>query len=220
INMAYALASDLRVDIEFVPFDRATLAQQLAADDFDVVMSGLVGTLERSEAMWHTSPYMDVRLAFVVPDYEVRRFRSLETLRTRRGLRIGYVDLSRGFVERLKQRMRHAELVELETNRVFFEARSQDLDALLISAESGAAFTLLYPEYEVVVPAHTEVSLPLFYAIGANDAEMRDFLEHWVDLRKMDGTMEEYYDHWILGKNSNDKGARWCIGRDVLGWLD
>jgi hypothetical protein len=69
-------------------------------------------------------------------------------------------------------------------------------------------------------PAETNVSLPLFYAIGARDAQMREFLEHWVGLHKLDGTMQEYYDHWILEKNANSKKPRWCIARDVLGWLD
>ncbi|MCH5375941.1 MAG: cation:dicarboxylase symporter family transporter, partial [Planctomycetes bacterium] len=54
ISMAHALARDLGVGIEFVRFDRDRLAEQLADDCFDVVMSGLVATLERAEKMQHT----------------------------------------------------------------------------------------------------------------------------------------------------------------------
>jgi len=94
------------------------------------------------------------------------------------------------------------------------------LDALLISAESGSAYTLIYPEFEVVVPDGLQVSLPLFYVIGARDAEMRDFLEHWVTLRRADGTIAEYYDHWILGKLANSAKPRWSVIRDVLHWVE
>ena len=141
VNMAHALAGDLGVRIEFVRFDRKTLATQLGQDDFDVVMSGLVGTLERSEAIQHTAPYMDVTLALVVPDYRVREFKSIEAMQQAEGLRIGFVDLSRGFAERLRALLPQADLVEVRTNGEFFESDEHELDALLISAESGAAFT-------------------------------------------------------------------------------
>ncbi len=220
INMAHALARDLGVTIEFVRFDRRTLATQLAEDDFDVVMSGLVGTLERAEVMQHTDPYLDVTLALVVPDYRVRRFRSLAAMQQVDNLRIGFVDLSRGFVDRLRLLLPRAELIELPTNGEFFETETHGLDALLISAESGSAFTLLYPDFEVVIPDGTQVSLPLFYAIGGRDARMRDFLEHWLDLREKDGTIREYYEHWILGKLRQQARRRWCVIRDVLEWVD
>ena len=220
INMAHALARDLDVSIEFVRFNRKTVADQLANDDFDLVMSGLVGTLERSKQMHHSDSYMDVTLALVVPDYRVRSFQSFEALREERDLRIGFVNLSRGFVNRLQAKLPNAELVELWTNREFFDERWKDVDGLLISAESGSAFTLLYPEFEVVVPDGRRMSLPLFYAIGARDAEMANFLNHWVELKKKDGTTQDYYDHWILGKTSSSKSRRWCIIRDVLHWVE
>ena len=121
ISMAHELARDLGVRIEFVPFDRATLADQLAADHFDVVMSGLVGTLERAESMPHTKPYMDLTLALVVPDYRVRSFKSVELMRQTPGLRLGFVDVSRGLVDRMQARLPNAEFVELATNQQYFD---------------------------------------------------------------------------------------------------
>lgn len=220
MDMAHALAKDLGVTIEFVRFDRSTLAEQLNSDHFDVVMSGLVGTIDRAGAMEHTQPYMDVTLGLVVRDHRARSFRGLDSLRRMKGLRIGFVDLSRGFVARLQESLPNASLIELRTNQEFFENDGEELDALLISAESGSAFTLLYPNFEVVVPAELRVKLPLFYAIGSKDREMDDFLDHWISLRHKDGTIQEYYDHWILGKTANARQSRWSIIRDVLKWVD
>lgn len=220
VNLAHALAQDLGVTIEFVRFDRATLAEQLHDDHFDLVMSGLVGTLERSEAMRHSRSYLDVTLGLVAADYRAAQFKSLSSIRQVRDLRIGFVDLSRGFVARLKQALPEANLVEIRNNRDFFEQPDLSLDALLISAESGSAFTLLYPGHEVAVPQELNVKLPLFYVVAGEDQETRDFLDHWVELRKKDGTFSEYYQHWILGKLKRAGGKRWCIIRDVLRWVD
>jgi ABC-type amino acid transport substrate-binding protein len=94
------------------------------------------------------------------------------------------------------------------------------LDALLISAESGSAYTLLYPEFQVVVPAGASVKLPLFYALGTRDDKFLEFLNHWLSMRKHDGTTQEYYEHWILGKSAGSTARRWCVIRDVLHWVD
>jgi Na+/H+-dicarboxylate symporter len=218
VSMAHALARDLGVRIEFVRFERSILEQELQQDCFDVVMSGLVGTLERSERMMHTQPYMDVTLSLVVPDYRVRQFRTFDSMREFPDLKIGFVDLSRGFVDRLQLLLPDAELIELPTNVEFFERAHPECDALLISAESGSAFSLFYPDFEVVVPDTNRVTLPLFYAIAGRDDEMRDFLEHWVLLRRKDGTLQEHYEHWILGKSKTAKRRRWSVVRDVWGW--
>lgn len=220
IDMAHALAKDLGVSIEFVRFDRDTLADQLAQDDFDVVMSGLVGTLERAEKMQHTEPYMHVTLGLVVPDFRGRDFKTLASLQAKSNLKIAFVDLSRGFVRRLQSDLPNAEFIELSTSQEYFEKEWENVDAFLISAESGSAFSLFYPGFEVVVPEGLRAELPLFYAIGARDTEMRDFLEHWVRLRKGDGTTQDYYDHWILGKKRKGTEPRWSIIRNVLHWID
>ena len=110
-------------------------------------------------------------------------------------------------------------LIELKSNREFFEHAHRELDALLISAESGSAYTLFYPEYEVIVPEGPRIALPLFYAVGARDAELRRFLDYWVSLRKKDGTLQDHYEHWILGKRPAAATPRWCVIRDVLGWV-
>ena len=219
-DMAHALAKDLGVTIEFVRFDRNTLIEQLEDDHFDVVMSGLVGTLERAEAMAHTEAYLDVTLGLVVRDYRAAQFRTVEQLRRIGGLKIGFVDLSRGFVGRLQQSLPTVDLVELATNQSFFDEAHSKLDALLISAESGSAFTLLYPEFEVVVPPELKTSLPLFYAIGNRDAVMREFLQHWISLRRKDRTVQKYYDHWVLGKSQSNNGPRWSVIRNVLKLVD
>jgi len=53
---------------------------------------------------------------------------------------------------KIEEKFPRAELIELQSQRDFFEQESDEPDALLTSAEAGAAWTLLYPDYEVIVP--------------------------------------------------------------------
>jgi Na+/H+-dicarboxylate symporter/ABC-type amino acid transport substrate-binding protein len=218
INLAHQLARDLNVSIEFVRFDRSRLAEQMRDDHFDIVMSGLTGTAERSEAMQHTDIYMDVTMAIVAPDYRIRDFASIERIEQQGSLRIGFVDANSSFAERFRELLPNVELVEIDSNGDYFDGDWKRLDALLISAESGSAFTLMYPDFEVVVPTGAKVSMPLFYAVGQREEEMTDYLEHWVQLRKRDGTMQQMYDYWILGKRPGRPEPRWSLIRH-LGWV-
>ncbi|MGY8770685.1 MAG: cation:dicarboxylate symporter family transporter [Pirellulales bacterium] len=218
IDMAHALANDLGVDLEFVKFTRNRVVQQLNDDDFDLVMSGLMATVERSEAMTHTDPYMNVTLALMVLDHRARDFRSREVIARQEGLKVGYFDLSRGFLKRMQEKNPGVEFVKLDTAQEFFVSKSEEIDAMLISAESGSAYSMLHPKFQVVVPQGSHVSIPLYYGVGNRDSDMREFLENWIMLRTKDGTMQEKYDHWILGKNQSVRPPRWSILRNVLKW--
>jgi ABC-type amino acid transport substrate-binding protein len=93
-----------------------------------------------------------------------------------------------------------------------------DIDAFMMPAESAAAFTLLHPEYTVVVPQPDPVKLP--YAFGtANGAEdIADAVNEWIVFALSEGMVTRAYDYWILGKGADNRGPRWSILRNVLGW--
>jgi ABC-type amino acid transport substrate-binding protein len=93
------------------------------------------------------------------------------------------------------------------------------MDALVIHAESGAAWTLLYPDYSVVNPLQHRDSAPLSMAVGGFDLVLEETLNTWITLQKMNGTMDRLFDHWIQGKEFGSHKPRWCILRDVLHWV-
>jgi Na+/H+-dicarboxylate symporter len=219
VNMAHFLARDMGVRLEFVPINRDHLFQESEDDYFDIAMSGIAATLDRAEQLTHTTPYMELTLAFVVPDHEIRRFSSITELRRRKAIRVGITDTAAAYTARIYEQLPNVELVPLVSAKQYFQEKWMNLDALMISAEAGAAHTLYNPEYEVVVPDGLRINLPLFYIVSHHDIEFRDFLEHWMLIRKKDGTFEKNYAHWILGQSLDLPQPRWCIARDVLGWL-
>jgi ABC-type amino acid transport substrate-binding protein len=124
------------------------------------------------------------------------------------------------FAAKARESLPLAKVVPIKSYRDFFENNNDEVDALVTGAEVGAAWTLLYPGYDVVVPKPVPMVVPLGYAAAHGDTEMADFLSHWIDLKKKDRTIEKLYNYWILGQGALEKKVRWSIIRNVLHWVE
>ena len=218
IDLVTRLANDLNVGIELVGFRSETLAQQLADDHFDIALSGLTDSLERTSVMLMSEPYLVVNMALLVKDHERSAFEDEAVINRRKHLRIGV--MKGGYFEkRTAEHFPNAEIVPLDSPRQFFEEGWRELDALATHAESGAAWTLVYPNYTIVNPLQRRDSAPVSVAIAGFDVVLDDTLNTWITLLKMDGTIDRLFDHWMLGKNAGPNAPRWSIMRDVLHWV-
>ncbi len=225
IDMAQRLAQELDVTIEFVPFAFNSLSRHLDDDYFDIAMSGVYGTAEQSGDIRISDPYLFATMSLVVPDHRDVDFATTRAIRGLDKVRVG-VHRSLAGEEIVRSAMsgyRNVEFVVLDTYRDFFEQQGvgEGLDALYTGAESGSAWTLLYPDFQVVTPWSDDYTIPLVYPYsGDEDNEMDEFIDHWVLLKQHDGTTERAYEHWILGKGGEKQTPRWSVIRNVLGWVD
>ncbi len=219
IDVAHRLASDLEVRIDFVPFTASTLAKQMAEDHFDLASYSIPSTTRQSISHYLSAPLMNFTLALVVPEGRKTEFKDLEAIRRGGSFTLG-VAAGAIFANQIIERFPQAEVVELKSEAEFFESSRQDLDALLTSAEGGAAWTLVHPFYTVVNPFPRPLRLPAAYAFAGPDPRFERLLNHWIEVKKTDGTFQDLFDHWILGRGSDTKGPRWSIIRDVLHWVD
>jgi hypothetical protein len=161
-------------------------------------------------------------LSVIVRDHRRKEFSSLEKLRKLKKLTIAYP----GPLEYIKPIV-HESLAGMDiTWRVidrfeeFFEQTDDAIDALVVEAEIGTAWSLLHPEYAIVVPKSTDLNVPLGFAVGAGEHDFAAFLSRWLDAKKSTGQIQEAYDYWILGKGAEKKPPRWSIGKDVFGWWE
>ena len=219
IDLAHTLAKDLGVQIEFIPFDFETLDRQFKDDQFDIAMSGIFILPSYLRQVVFSNSYMRTNWAFVVRDHLRHRFKSLEDIKSMDGLTIGLAAEKSAEFE-VERRFPLAEAVQLDSVSEFFETGWEYVDCLLISAEAGSAWTLLYPQYQVVVPEPVLGTQLLGYPIVDGDQELLNYINSWIDIISANNYREELYNHWILGKGAREKRPRWSVIRDVLEWVD
>lgn len=219
IEMAYDLARVLNVALEFVPVDRNRMVTQVNAGNCDVLMSGIAVTPDRAAQMSLSMSYRDETLAFLVPDQHRQEFYSRETIREKKGQRLGVLS-GQYYPGRFREILPEAEWIELSSPREYLEGTRPDLDGLLFTAEAGSAWALVYPKFTVVVPQPSLVSVPLAYAVARGDQDLVDFINAWIELKLKDGTTARLNDYWILGKGAVYKVPHWSIIRNVLHWVN
>lgn len=132
---------------------------------------------------------------------------------------MGVPDLA-GFAERAQKELPNAKFVVVKSPREFFTQTKDTIDVMVYSAERGSAWTLTYPQFSVVVPQPDVIRFPVAFPLKPGDERMREFVNHWIEIRRRNGTLDRLYDHWILGRSPEGSSQRWSVIRDVLHWVD
>jgi len=79
--------------------------------------------------------------------------------------------------------------------REFFTGAWQEVDALATAAETGSAWTLVYPQFAVAVPQPNPISVAAGYPMPYGEARLREFVDAFVTLKISDGTVEALFAH-------------------------
>jgi ABC-type amino acid transport substrate-binding protein len=220
IEMAHKLALDLDVALELVPFNHPeNISLHLDQDHCDLIMSGIAASPSQFLEVAFTRSYIELTPAFVVADHRRSDLDTAVEIASEEKIRIGVISdpTTTRLVER---RLPNAKVVEIARVAAFFKAETPPADGLIMSAEAGSAWTLVYPEYQVVLPFEKVTSWPLGYATASGDGKFLRFLDLWVGLMRDEGFVARLRDHWILGRTAVPKRPRWSIIRDVLHWVD
>jgi Na+/H+-dicarboxylate symporter/ABC-type amino acid transport substrate-binding protein len=218
VEMAHLLASDLGVTLEFTPVPRTILTAGLDPSTCDLVMSGTVVTAERSLQVLFSAPYLDETIAFLVLDHRRGDFLQWDQIQAMPNLRVG-VPREPFFMRKAQSELPAAQIVPLDRIEDMFVPHDPPIDAFIMTAERGSAYTLLHPEYSVAVPQTRQAKIPLAYVIAGRDQELADLVNTWIEVKRKDGSIEELFAHWILGHNASPRQPRWSIAHDVLHWL-
>jgi ABC-type amino acid transport substrate-binding protein len=124
------------------------------------------------------------------------------------------------YVDKVREMLPQATLELVQDISPVLSAWRPNLDAVVLPAERGSAWTLLYPQFSVVIPEPAIIKVPLGYPISRRDEAFASFINTWIDLKRKDGTLETLYAYWVLGRNAAPAGPRWSVMRDVLHWVD
>ncbi|HSC28788.1 MAG TPA: transporter substrate-binding domain-containing protein, partial [Vicinamibacterales bacterium] len=219
VELAHRLAGELQVGLEFVPVDRQVLDAQLAAGVCDLVMSGVAVTTDAASRTLFSSSYLDETVGLLVRDADRARFATWDAVRAAGAIRLSIPNVPY-YIARLRELAPDAALQPFTDLEAELQASPPPFDALALPAERGSAWTLIYPQYSVVVPGPGTIRVPLAYPLARRDEEFASFINTWIELKRKDGTIDALYQYWILGRNAEPPKPRWSIMRNVLYWVD
>lgn len=217
VAIMHRLAEELDVRLEFVPWTYENRDEMLREGAIDVAIGGLMVGTQRLATTTLSDAYMDVTAGLVVLDHRRDDFETWDEVREAEDLRIAV--FGRRIAEGVARKLPRAEIVSVESPSVFFEAEPEAFDAILMSAEGGYAHTILHPHCDVAIP-EPHVRRQLAFGLPDGERELAEFLRAWMRLQEAAGVEEILYKKWILGLSKDQKKPRWCVMRDVLGWID
>jgi ABC-type amino acid transport substrate-binding protein len=221
-NMAWMLANDLEVGLEFRPIEPERVGEQLQSGQIDIVMSGFPLTPAKMFELQFSDPVLELTAAIAVRDHKRHLFRDTRQIGRIEDLELGVVTgRARGgsyYAEWLRDQLPNATITELEDTREFFESQTGPVDALVTSAESGSIWAVIHPGFSVVVQSEDPMAVPVAYPVA--DESLENFMNNWLHLKRASGSIEALRRHWLQGESQIERTPRWSVIRDVLGWVE
>ena len=218
VDLIQRLAFSLGVELRFVPYERKTLKASFDADYFDLAISEIMSSVRNWGEYHETDSYLELNLALLVEDHRAKDFDTREEIKAMAGVRLGAI---KGMVNLRPGIFRDAQMqiLSIEEPREFLGGKHPDLDAMIVSAESGAVLTMSHPRFSIVIPKGVSLRVPIVFATK-DRGELSRLVDSWIELKRKDGTIQKLYEHWVLGKELTKTKKRWSILRDVLAWVD
>jgi len=218
IELIHILAHDMKVSLEMIPSTWKTIIEQLNNGQCDIG-TGQGMTPDAALKGAFTIPIMDRTVAFLVKDYKRADFSTSEAVHALKSPRLGIVDIPY-FVDFIHSWLPQAELVMVNSPKEFVEDFGNELDAYITTVEKAGAWSLLRPEYSVVIPVPDVMKFPAAFPVPHGEESLADFMKIWIRMKEKEGTIQKVYDYWVLGKQFKKKQPRWSVIRDVLHWVD
>jgi len=220
VELSLELADAIGVRAEFIPVSFGDVAGALDGGVIDV-MPGVWYRPFWFDSLRLSDPYLTATVGVVVRDDRRHDFATVERIRDQTGLRIGVPLDTRQLAFAIDHSFGRAavELVTVNGGAAsFFDGSTTGLDGFVMPAESGAAWTLIHPDYTVVVPQPNPVELPTAFGVARDAGELLDLVDEWVVYATSEGITDRAYEYWILGRGAEERRRRWSILDDGLGW--
>lgn len=223
VEMAHRFSELLQLSLAFLPTETEGVAVTLLNRGVcDIYMRTLPVTPHRSQQFGLSTPVYRSSLGLIVRDYRRNEFHSWKDINKHGDSLLLGVEDTPGNIERLS-RITSATIVpiqDMEKKLRLLESGPEDIDAIADMAEEGAALTILYPNFNLVVPRPT-VFLPVSYAVARGNSDLLLVLNSWLLMKKEEGVIDALYRHWMLGEAAEaEKLPRWSVIRNVLGWVE
>ena len=200
IEIMSQLANDLGVNIEFVRIFH-NQAEPLLNSGYLDMTSGIPLIPVNMKKYSLTVPYTKQTIAFLVKDERRSEFTQWQSILDNKELTVGIPETF-FYKEALERHFIHGKAWEISTPRLFFKEKYAHIDGMLFGAAAASGWTLLYPEYTVVVPKPSKGPISMAFPINKNDHTFEQFMRNWIAMKKENGSLDKLFNYWIEGKST------------------
>ena len=196
MDVLETLRPALGVKIEYVKTTFGSMLADLAADKFDVAMSGMGRTLERARTATFSRPYMRYGKLLMIRSTDKERFRSLADL-DHPGIKIAYN--KGGLNERFANTMfKQAMPMGFASNEL---ATADLLDGKVDSqvSDSTAAVYMARQDPRLAAMSPDNIFNPVYVAmlLRRDDHTLLNYINIWIDQIELDGTLAKIRAKWL-----------------------
>ena len=220
VELVCRLAMDLSLKLEFYPTSIGEMETMLKERRLDLVVSGITLSESQIRNLGFSEPYEKLVLGAVVSkEMKDTLDEASEQEIVQSNLKIAMVQPN-PHIEAFRAALPRAQLIDIETYSVFYEADAGVYDILLTSMEAGSAWNMLYPGFTTLLLRDGTLKKAMVIVTSPENTELIRYVNDWLRLQESKGTMDVLYDYWFRGepRASEEKPPRWCVARDVLGW--
>jgi proton glutamate symport protein len=198
IEIMNQLAIDLDVSTEFVRIFHHQAESLLQSGYLDIT-TGIPVIPDNMTKFTLTVPYSQQSLAFIVKDKRRADFTKWPNIINNKQLTIGIPETF-FYQKAVERNFINNDAWKISTPRLFFKEKYQHIDGMLFGAAAASAWTLLHPEYTVVVPKPVLAPLSMAFPINHNDQAFELFMRNWIEMKQKSRTIDQLFDYWISNK--------------------
>ncbi|MGB0937264.1 MAG: cation:dicarboxylate symporter family transporter [Colwellia sp.] len=218
VELLNELAKDLDIQLSFIFIEDETKESELLSNgSVDIIIGGNSITPIRATLTTFSDSYAYHTAGLLLTDAKRDQFASLYEIQMMENFTIGVSksDYYRRIVEKMLPK---ANIVLVEDIRLFLKGKQPKIDAVLYSAEVASAWSMLYPEFSVVIPEGLSFKAPIGFIVPKGEVDYVEFINTWLVLKEENAFQKKVYNYWILGHNPKAKKPRWSIMKNVLEW--
>ncbi|WP_286261483.1 cation:dicarboxylate symporter family transporter [Thalassotalea atypica] len=197
IEIINLLATDLDVEIEYVKIFHNEAEPLLASGYLDMT-SGVPIIPDNMKRFTLTIPYSQQSIALIVKDKRRAEFTHWKDIIENKEMLIGIPETF-FYSKSINNYFTQAKAWELSTPRLFFKEKYKEIDGMIFGAAAASAWTLLYPDYTVIMPKPIRPQLDMAFPINKNDQAFELFMRNWIEMKKRSGELDILFSYWIEG---------------------
>jgi len=196
VACAYDMARSLNVKLVFVPVVFDQVERDVCQGIMDLWAGGVY--VVESRMLWGTfsQSYYHSPMALIVPSARVPSFMSMDDIQRQKDFSIAVFDnpVLRGLAKRLFPQARQVTVADYDRLPV-----TKGWDAALWTMEQAGVWASGHPGYTAVRPKHMGAVMIFAYMMHKDSDRMRQFVDHWLAMRRADGFLARQRAYWIEG---------------------